>query len=104
MAATTVERLAVIEEQLKQNVSEHKDIKTVLGGMDEKLSKFIESADTKYASKKRVETIESQVTNMRLTMAKWTGIAVVIMAIIQFLMSKIEFQDKDNELHRYWND
>lgn len=76
---TQIERIAVVETKVNS-------IDSKVDGLHIKLDTFIECADSKYASKKRVNVIEEKVNKHDIKLAYYAGGVGVFIIIIQVLI------------------
>lgn len=83
-AKNTKERLAVIEEQLKQNRGEHKEFKQIVESIDKKLTSFIATAATKDDLKTKAdkEDFEAVKENQRIMNTRLWGLLITFLVML----------------------
>lgn len=76
---TNGERLARLETQIGYVVEK-------VDHLEHKLDGFLDNADGKYASKKKVQELEAKTDKINLTLAKYGGMVAAAIVIIEILL------------------
>jgi len=87
--------VAELKKDVKYLTEGQEEIKCDLKELNKKFDNFIQEINCKIddkADKKELIKVKDDLSVMKVTMAKWTGIALALVTIVQFLINNVWFK------------
>lgn len=87
--------VAELKKDVRYLTEGQEEIKTDLKELNKKFDEFIKEINYKLdekADKKDVQRVKEDLSVMKITMAKWTGIALTLVTVVQFLINNVWFK------------